>query len=55
VLPGFVDAHTHPVGKGSTHTNLLVGVTPRGENTDKAQIRNFQNTNCELWNVRSPV
>ena len=24
-----------PSGKGSTHTNLLVGVTPRGENTDK--------------------
>ena len=23
-----------PSGKGSTHTNSLVGVTPRGENTD---------------------
>ena len=23
-----------PFGKGSTHTNLLVGVTPRGENTE---------------------
>ena len=23
-----------PSGKGSTRTNLLVGVTPRGENTD---------------------
>jgi len=23
-----------PSGKGSTHINLLVGVTPRGENTD---------------------
>jgi len=24
-----------PSGKWSTHTNLLVGVTPRGKNTDK--------------------
>jgi len=27
-----------PSGKGSTHTNLLVGLTPRGENTDIVQL-----------------
>ena len=27
----------HHLGKGSTHTNSLVGVTPRGENTDISQ------------------
>ena len=27
-----------PSGKGSTHTNSLVGVTPRGENTDTNYI-----------------
>ena len=27
-----------PSGKGSTHTNLLVGVSPRGENTDNCLL-----------------
>ena len=27
-----------PSGKGSTHTNSLVGVTPRGENTDSTHL-----------------
>ena len=32
-----------PSGKGSTHTNLLVGVTPRGENTDNDQGKVVRN------------
>ena len=31
----FLCLFASPSGKGSTHTNLLVGVTPGGENTDK--------------------